>query len=372
MNSSEDKGRLYYGWVVLVACLMIVVIASGLRFSFGVFFKSLSTDFGLSRAVTSEVFSVYMILSALAMIIAGWALDKYKPRLVFLVMGFFAGLSLLLTSFASELWHIFISYSFLLAIGTGAVYIQSISVALKWFANNRGVAAGIVASGMGAGIMIITPVSAWLIASHGWQVSYRILALVAFVVMIPSALLLKWDTDRAVTFPSKSGIDTAKSGSLKSFTQIESTDFTLYQAARTRNFWSVALVRFLAAICAYIVFTHVVLHVIDLGISPVKSSSVLSLIGGTIVIGMLVMGRVSDVIGRKKTILICLMLTSGAMLWLIWSSHLWMLYVFAVVIGFSQGGLAPPLNALIGDTFGMRHIGVIMGVLNTPWGIGAA
>ena len=117
---------------------------------------------------------------------------------------------------------------------------------------------------------------------------------------------------------------------------------------------------------------HIVPHAIDLGITPIQAASVLSVIGGGNILGRLVMGRASDSIGRKQAMLICTSLMAGAMLWLIWSSSSWMLYLFAIVFGFSHGGLAPPINALIGDVFGTRHIGVINAVLDAPWGIGAA
>jgi MFS family permease len=61
-----------------------------------------------------------------------------------------------------------------------------------------------------------------------------------------------------------------------------------------------------------------------------------------------------------------------AMLWLIESSSLWMLYVFAVAFGAAYGGLAPPTTAIVGDTFGVRHIGAIFGVLEVGWVSGAA
>ena len=49
-----------------------------------------------------------------------------------------------------------------------------------------------------------------------------------------------------------------------------------------------------------------------------------------------------------------------------------MLYLVGIVCGFSFGGLDPSVTALIGDSFGLRNIGVIMGTLNIAWGIGAA
>jgi len=48
------------------------------------------------------------------------------------------------------------------------------------------------------------------------------------------------------------------------------------------------------------------------------------------------------------------------------------LYVFAVIFGLAFGGIDAPVVALLGDIFGLRHIGVIMGVLAVGWCIGAA
>jgi len=109
-----------------------------------------------------------------------------------------------------------------------------------------------------------------------------------------------------------------------------------------------------------------------MGISDMEAATVLSLIGGSIIAGRLLMGRVSDSLGRKATAIICAIVVAGAMIWLIWSRDLWMLYLFGVVCGFSFGGLDPGITALIGDTFGLRSIGVIMGTLSAAWGIGSA
>ncbi|MFC2067836.1 MFS transporter [Chloroflexota bacterium] len=126
------------------------------------------------------------------------------------------------------------------------------------------------------------------------------------------------------------------------------------------------------AICAFIVMTHIVPHAIDLGINQVQAATILSFIGGTSILGTLFMGRASDIMGRKPAILISTLLMAGAMLWLIWSSSLWMLYLFAVIFGFSYGGISSPVNAFIGDAFGTRHIGVILAITGAPFSVGAA
>ena len=84
------------------------------------------------------------------------------------------------------------------------------------------------------------------------------------------------------------------------------------------------------------------------------------------------MGRLSDSIGRKKVAIASALLMASAMLWLVGASNLWMLYLFGIIFGLGYGGIDPPVAALIGEAFGLRNIGVIMGVLVISWGTGAA
>ena len=83
-------------------------------------------------------------------------------------------------------------------------------------------------------------------------------------------------------------------------------------------------------------------------------------------------GVVADRIGRKATAVASTFVMAGTLVWLIWSRELWMFYVFALVYGFAFGGRAAAMAALIGDTFGLRNIGAILGILEIGWAIGAA
>ena len=111
LSYSKFKGRLFYGWVVVAAFLVIGTNLWGLRSSFGVFFKSIEGDFELNRTSTSAVFSMYMLLGSAFAILGGWVLDRYGPKSVIFFMGLFAGLALLTTSQANAAWQLFFSYS---------------------------------------------------------------------------------------------------------------------------------------------------------------------------------------------------------------------------------------------------------------------
>ena len=355
------KGRLHYQWVVMAALFTIGIVGFGMRFSFGVFFKSLQDDFGLSRATTSAVFSVYMILSALVVIFGGWALDKYGARRVFILMGFFVGLSLLLTSQVTASWQLFLTYSLLLALGTSSIYVSSMSTISRWFTKSRGLALGIVSGGNSIGMMIISPISAYFISNYGWQNSYLILSLAAFFIMIPCALLLRKPPALAAALPDK--------GEKHHHVPLE---LSLSQAARFRSFWLLIVTLFLFASSSYVVLTHLVRHAIDLGIPVIRAASMLTFIGIGSLVGRLVMGRVADTMGSKRGFLICALLMAAAMFWLIGSSNLWMLYLFTLAFGFAFGATAPLNASLIGESFGLRHVGLIMGVIEIGWEAGAA
>jgi MFS family permease len=151
-----------------------------------------------------------------------------------------------------------------------------------------------------------------------------------------------------------------------------STELSLLQASRTGNFWLLGAIWLLYSFCYLMLVTHLVPHATDIGIPAMEAAVILSLMGGSNIAGRLLMGRVSDSIGRKATAITCALLVAGAMILLTRSQDLLMLYLFGVVCGFSFGGLDPAVTALIGDIFGLRSIGIIMGTLNVTWGIGAA
>ena len=122
----------------------------------------------------------------------------------------------------------------------------------------------------------------------------------------------------------------------------------------------------------HLVLTHIVPHATDVGISAIEAAGVLSLIGGMSILGRLIMGWASDRIGRKASAIICVLIDAGALIWLIWSRDLWMFYLFAAAFGLGYGGITPSLFPLLGDIFGLRNLGVIMGVLDIGWAVGSA
>ncbi len=363
--STGERRGLYYGWVVVAACLIIGTLAFSSRYSFGVFFKPLATDFSLNRATTSGIISLYMFLCGVSAILGGWLLDRFGPRKSVAAMGIFTGLSLLLASQAQVLWHLYLSYSLLLAVGTGGIYTAILATASRWFIKRRGLAVAIVTSSLGLSV-VISPASAYLIAAYGWRVSYLILAFTGFLI-IPLSLLLRLPARETLNLHEGEALETLNTRSAAT-----SAGSPLVQTLKTRNFWLSFFMWFFSALCIFIIVTHLVPHAIDLGITATTAAAVLSTIGGVSILGRVVTGRISDNIGRKRTAIINTVMLALSMLWLIRADDLWGLYVFAVVFGFAWGGVNASFAGLVADVFGLQRLGVVVGILDAGFDVGAA
>jgi MFS family permease len=313
-----------------------------------------------------------MLLCSLLTVIGGWALDKYGPRKISFLMGSFTGLSLVLTSQANAVWQLFITYGLLLSLGTAPIYTVVNSTTSRWFDKKRGFAVGITSSGGGLGVIALAPFATYLISIFGWRTAFLWLGLIAWIIMVSMSLLLIKD-------PSDIGLspDGVRSKPVQTASQMKESlaqpiAYSVVQAFRTSQFWLLGFTWIFLSLCLHLIFVHAVPHAVDMGISPMDASVMLSLIGAANIPGRLIVGKVSDTIGRKTLGVACILVQSASLLWLIWAHELWMLYFFAIAFGFLWGGAGTITTSLIGDVFGTRSLGAIMGVMTAGWALGAA
>ena len=349
-----------------------MLMTVGIRNSFGVVFKSLEGEFGLSRGATSAIFSVAMLLCCVFGVLGGWALDRYGARISAFVMGFLTGLSLILTSQANSVWQLYITYSLFLSLGTAAVFAVVNSTVSRWFTKKRGFALGIANSGGAVGLVILAPFTTYLISSFDWRTAFIILGIIVWLITACMSVLLKRDPRDMGLLPDGAKTEVAKTDLQTNKSSTQPAGLSLMEAFRTGNFWFIGFLWLLLSISVQLIMIHTVPHAIDMGISPSEAAFVLSLLGLAAIAGRLVAGRVSDKIGRKIPAIACALLQVGILIWLIWIRDLWMLYIFGILFGFSWGGIGNQIPALIGDIFGLRSIGAITGTLLIGWNLGGA
>jgi MFS family permease len=296
--------RLYYGWVVVGVSFVTMAIGINARTAFSLFFPPLLDEFGWDRGTTAGAFSFGFLVSAVLSPALGRLMDRRGPRVV-LEMGVVAiGAGLILATFVTAPWHLYVTLGVL--VGGGSVctsYTGQSLYLLNWFVRRRGLATSIAFSGVGVGSIILFPWIQGLIAGSGWRAACWWLGALVLVLLIPLNLLVRRRPEDLGLEPD--GDTSARDGGGRSAASNVvdaawvAVDWTLGRAIRTNRFWWMALGFFSALYSWYAVQVHQTKYLVEIGFGPTHAAWALggvSLIG---VPGQIALGHVSDRIGRE-------------------------------------------------------------------------
>ena len=93
-DARSGPPRFFYGWIVVAGAFLVLFMAYGTQYAFGVFFAALIEEFGWSRASLSGVFSLYAFIYAAFALVAGRLTDRWGPRAVIAIGGVLLGVGL--------------------------------------------------------------------------------------------------------------------------------------------------------------------------------------------------------------------------------------------------------------------------------------
>ena len=349
------KPAFFYGYLIVAACAGVQAVGIGTYVTFGVFFKPLLADFDWSRATLSGAHSLAFLVSGIVGILVGRLNDRFGPRLLMTSAGFLCGVALLLMSGISAPWQLYLFYSGLFGIGLSAVDVIALSTTARWFVLRMGVMTGIVKMGTGSGQLIMPLVASMLIASFGWRRSYMIMGVMAMVLLIAVAQLLRRDPAHMGLLPDAAPTQTPGAAFVE-------RGLSLREALGNRQFWTIIFAHLAGVFSLMIIMLHIVPHATDIGIPPTAAAGLLSTIGGVSIAGRFVVGNAIDRIGTKPSMISCFILLITVLLWLQFAKELWMLYVFAVLYGFTHGGFFTVISPIVAEYFGLSSHGLLIGI----------
>ena len=351
------RPKFFYGYVVVALAFLIMVITGGTMYTFGVFFKPLADGFGWTSAATSGAFSLQMVLHGLFYIVTGRLNDRFGPRVVVSACCLLLGAGYLLMSRISDIWHLYLFYGVIIGIGMSGGFVPLSSTVARWFVKRKGVMIGIAVAGISVGTMIMPPVASWLISNYGWRTSYAVIGLTVLVITISAAQFLRRDPSQMRLLPYGQSEVQGESSNL------EVSGVSLQGAMHTRQFWLLCVAFLSFGVFQTAIMVHIVPHAIELGISATAAANIFAAIGGLGIVGRIVMGGTSDRIGCRAALVICFVLLTATLAWLLVAKELWMLYLFAAVFGFGYGGVSALMPPTVAEVFGLRSHGVILGVI---------
>ena len=326
-------------------------------FTYGVFFREFQQEFGWSRALISGASSMAFFVMGAGALITGTLNDKIGPRLILTVSGTTIGVGYLLLSQLNMPWQLFLLYGLFAGIGFSTHDVITLSTIARWFVKKRGLMSGIVKAGTGIGQFSGPLIASMLIPVFGWRHSYLIIGAVVLLVLVSAARIMRRD-------PQKMGLHTdgnREDDNHVIAATLKSSSLSLKQAVRTRQFLSICFAEFAVFACLFTIIVHIVPYSMDRGLEPAIAASVLSAIGGSSMIGRIIMGMTNDRIGGKRSLIICFMVLITSLVLLQFTSGIWMLFIFAVVYGFAHGGVFTVMSPMIAEYFGMTCHGQLFG-----------
>lgn len=382
MNSTRNRtgddapikrNRFFYGWIIVASCTLIMAVQWGIQYSFSIFFKPLTTDFGWTRAATAGVYSAYMISAGISSIPLGWLADRFGPVKIASASGLMMGLGLILASHVTDLLHLYLTFGILTGIGAGGTFAIGMGVVTRWFVKQRGFALGIVTAGIGLGTFLMSPLVERLITIYGWSQAYFIIGLGSLIILVGGSLLLRRDPESVGLLPyGVEQVSDAKQTSTDAPDTVQNTGADISQALRSSPLWMIMFLVFTFNTALQLVMVHLANYTTDQGFSPLTAAIIISVIGAGSSLGRIGMGAVSDRIGSSNSLIICCLGVTSGLFWLMLSKELWMLYVFAVFFSFAYGGEIPQIPLTVSRFFGLKSVIALIGITSTTARLGGA
>jgi MFS family permease len=385
-RSQAPRSGLFYGWVIVLVCFVLMSLVFGIRFSFGVFFDALarSGDFAWTRGDTAAAFSLSMIMLALFGPLAGWLLDRFGSRRV-IVMGLLLMASgLAMTSQMTSLLQFYVFYGVWAGLGVTILSLGTYATTVsRWFdrQGRRGLAIGLAFAGTGIGTLVLAPLSERIIALTDWRMAFLAQAALLAGVGVPLTLLLLRDTPASIGLRPDGAaemgisISAAPGEVVPPPPEPAPRQWTWGQAARTPVFWLIILSGVLSLFTLRLVTVHQVSYLVDVGV-PLATSAVVFGSSGLITgLSFVVFGRLSDRIGREAAFSIGAVAQICALTILIVlraETPLAVLYGYALLWGIGEGSRSGLLSAIASDAFPGPALGAIVGTLSGAFGLGAA
>ena len=320
-------------------------------------------------------FTIYNLAMGVASPFVGRVIDRYGARRVIAIGALIAGLGFVLLSLMNTLWHFYASYA-VIGVGMAAMgHVPSSTIVSNWFKKRRGTAIGIMSSGIGAGGIALAPlVGGYLIPNFGWRVSYLVLAVLTWVLIIPLALLvIKTKPADMGLYPD--GIEAPEAVAMTEASPPTAKGVTLRMALATPAFWLIAVSFLTADFSRASTIQSQVPYLEDIGFPVAIAAGALGGVGLGSLVGKFGFGWLCDRIPPKYACFIGLGLLAVSIIILMNvepASPLALIWLYAILIGLSAGSWLPTMSMLISTNFGLAAYGTLYGLVAFAQAIGVA
>jgi predicted MFS family arabinose efflux permease len=336
----------------IVAAALGFSVASIHFYSFGLFMKPLQAEYGWSRSQISGALVIVSIVGVAGAPFIGMLIDRWGSRRVGLpgVVAYCASLASLALA-RPTIWSFWASY-LLIALSILAITatVWTRAVAARYEVGQRGLAIALALCGSCLGMLVAPLVANFLIGHYGWRSGYVGLGALFAVLSLPMILIYFHDA------PARAGQQSAPTRTV--------IDIAPREALRSVRFWCLVVASLIASVATLALVTHLVPLLTDAGIATSVAAAAASTIGITSAIGRVAEGFLLDRFKGPAISAISLLVPTLACLLILFvpPSAAWA-FAIALILGTAVGADVNIMAYLTSRYFGVRHYGVLFGIV---------
>lgn len=343
---SGVAGELDRDWLAVGASAVGLVLCVGTLalYSFGVFVRPLTAEFGWSRTGLFAALSFFQFGLAFSSPVWGVILDRFGPRRVILFS--LVALSLLVASLGlltPNPWHLYLVFLGIPLLGGGASPLGYSAVMVRRFDRKLGFALGLSLMGVGLGGAILPPLAQFLLAEFGWRAAYVALGVLTFVVTLPAALL----ATRNASGPVRRRVGAALS---------------IAPMLRTRAYMLMAVTFVMLGTISVGVLANLVPMMVDHGFTPAEAARIAGLSGLAVVVVRGGLGWVLDRVHAPYVLAVVALIAGAVPLLLAFGEGPAAGYGAAVLLGAAIGAEVDFVSFLVRRYFDQAAFGRLYGI----------
>ena len=351
-GSRMGTKRRSSGSVALAASCASIFWPGAFIFAFpGVMGPHWQNQFHVGRAAVGR--SLFFVLAAvgLFMFLTGRWQEKYGPRPLALLGALLCGGSTILVGHATHIGWIYL-WAFAMGVSSSLIYIPALTVVQGWYPEKRGAVSGLVNMAFGFSAALLSPLFSWALVRLGDAATGVLFGLCAALLGLLSAWFIR-SPDAAAPARAASTMPAA---------------VTPGQSLRTSAFWLIWLTWVFAGAGGIAMVTLSTSFGLARGLAMSQAILILTAFNLTNGMSRLVSGYLSDRVGRNLTMTVTFAGAGVAYLLMGHLHHLAAWCILAAVVGFAFGTLFAVSGPLVSDCFGMKHFGIIFGLVFTAYG----
>jgi MFS family permease len=332
--------------VLLFGCA-ILVISTGARSSFGLFLPEMTQARGWSRETFSLAIAIQNLMWGIGGSFLGAMADKYGSLRTLLLGGVLYVLGLLGMAWAETGLGLTLTAGLLIGVAIGGTSFGIIHATRGKLVppEKRSLAFGIGVASGSFGQFLFLPLAGWMIADLGWQT-----ALVLHAVIVGAIVLLAFGVRGDAPVPGQ-GAEVRLADGLR-------------DAFGDRSFHLLFWGYFVCGLQIVFLQLHLPAYLLDKGMPGNVGAAAIALIGLFNVIGSLGAGMLGQRYPKKwllsgiyvaRSVVIGLFLLAPLTHWSVW--------LFSAAIGLLWLSTVPLTNALVGQVWGVKYLGLLGGIV---------